>query len=178
MTMYFRSHALLVGIAIAQLGGCASTSRRTDWELAHEPYPEAQAQLRAVLTEMVHDAETGDLERLRAAHLASAMFTKFGARSFERRNVEECNASEADFFTSRQNLGFEMKEVKINVFGHVAVITCYNHASYDLDGDRQEGIARNTLVFLKTAEGWKFVHEHVTPKTCFAQAQRRPDEEE
>ena len=63
----------------------------------------------------------------------------------------------------------EMKDRKIDVFGDIAIMTCYNHFSYSVEGNREERVARNTLVFLRTADGWKIVHEHVTPKACFQQ---------
>ena len=56
---------------------------------------------------------------------------------------------------------------EIDVFGDVAIMTCYNHFSYKDNGGREQRVARNTLVFLKTDDGWKIVHEHVTPKQCF-----------
>ena len=45
----------------------------------------------------------------------------------------------------------------------------YNHHSYKDNSKLKQGVARNTLVFLDTAEGWKIVHEHITPKACFGQ---------
>jgi ketosteroid isomerase-like protein len=150
---------------------------RKEYDLAHYTFPEAQAELRAVLAEIVRDAESANVRRLRAGHLQSDKFTKFSGRSFERQTVDQCNESEAAFFTSLLDLRFEMKDLKIDVFGDVAVVTCYNHASYVLDSKPRSVIARNTLVFLKTADGWKIVHEHVTPKAWFDGAQARAAED-
>ena len=118
---------------------------------------------------IIDDAEAANVAGLRESHLASDKFTKFDGREFERQNVEQCNESEAALFTSAQDIKLEMKDRKIDVFGDVAIMTCYNHFSYLDDGELRRGVARNTLVFLKTADGWKIVHEHVTPKACFDQ---------
>ena len=143
--------------------GCTATR-----DLAHYPFPEAQAELRKVLDGIIHDAETANVQGLRDSHLNSDKFTKFGG-TFERINVDQCNEGEIAGVTSVQDLKFEMKDRKIDVFDDVAIMTCYNHFSFRDGGNRKQRIARNTLVFLKTADGWKIVHEHVTPKACFEQ---------
>ncbi len=156
---------LLVALASMQLGGCASTPKR---DLAHYPFPEARQEIHATLDSIINDAETANLQRLRDGHLNSPKFSKFGG-SFERISIDLCNEQEAAGVTSVQDLKFEMKDRKIDVFGDIAIMTCYNHFSYTDDGNRRQHIDRNTMVFLKTADGWKIVHEHVTPKTCFEQ---------
>jgi ketosteroid isomerase-like protein len=63
----------------------------------------------------------------------------------------------------------EATDVKIDVFGDVAVLTEYFHLSHTVDGEPELVDVRVTLVFLKTVDGWKIVHEHVTGKNCFDQ---------
>jgi hypothetical protein len=155
----------LAALATMQLFGCASPPKH---DIAHYPYPKAQAELRDVLDGIIHDAETANVQGLRDSHLNSDKFTKFGG-TFERINVDQCNEGEIAGVTSVQDLKFEMKDRKIDVFGDVAIMTCYNHFSHKGDGELRRSVARNTLVFLKTADGWKIVHEHVTPKACFEQ---------
>ena len=59
--------------------------------------------------------------------------------------------------------------IKIDVFGDVAVLTEYFHLSHTVDDAPETHNARVTLVFLKTVDGWKIVHEHVTGKKRFEQ---------
>jgi ketosteroid isomerase-like protein len=54
--------------------------------------------------------------------------------------------------------------LKIDVFGDIGIATYYPHVSFVQDGERKTGSGRQTLVFLKTNDGWKLVHEHGTPK--------------
>ncbi len=154
------------GLVAFQVGGCASTRAR---DIAHYPYPEAQAELRETLNAIYNDAATANVSGLRAIHLKSDKFTKFGPRGFDRQDVEQCNESEAAFFTSIQDFESEVKDLKIDVFGEVAIMTYYPHVSFKKDGEVRQGSSRQTLVFLKTADGWKIIHEHGTPKAKFEQ---------
>ena len=143
--------------------GCTATRY-----LAHYPFPEAQEELREVLNDIINDVEIANIQGLRDSHLNSDKFTKFGG-TFERINFDQCNEGEIAGVTSVQDLKLEMIDVKIDVFGDVAIVTCYNRYSYSGNDDLQLGVDRNTLVFLSTADGWKIIHEHVTPKSCFEQ---------
>jgi len=133
-------------------------------DLVNDPFPEAQAELRAVVESIAMDAMTADVTGLRAIHLQSDKFTKFGPRRFDRQDVATTNESEAAYFTSLSNLKYEVKDLKIDVFGDIGVVTYYPHVSFVINGEQKEGSGRQTLVFLKTTDGWKIVHEHGTPK--------------
>ncbi len=148
-------------LALVLLNSCANVRRH---QTIHEPYPEAQAELREVVESIGRDAMAANINGLRAAHLDSDKFTKFGPRSFERQDVEQTNESEAAFFGSIQNLKYEARDLKIDVFGDIGIATYYPHVSFVQDGERKTGSGRQTLVFLKTNDGWKLVHEHGTPK--------------
>ena len=134
-------------------------------DLINDPFPEAQAELHKVVKSIVKDAMTANIEGLQAVHLDSDKFTKFGPRNFARQDVASTNESEAAFFTSISNFKQEIKDLKIDVFGEIGVVTYYPHASFRKDGEEKKVSGRQTLVFLKTTNGWKIVHEHGTPKT-------------
>ena len=146
------------------LASCATTR-----DLAHDPFPKAQAELREVFNAMIEDAIAGDVQGLRAGHLDSDKFTKFGGDKFGRVDVDECIEGEAAGLTGVRDLKLEHKDLRIDVFGDAAIMTCYLHLSWRVDGEPMSDVARNTLVFLNTADGWKIVHEHVTRKACFGQ---------
>ena len=133
-------------------------------DLINDPFPEAQAELREVIDSIVKDATTANIEGLQAAHLVSDKFTKFGPRSFERQDVASTNASEAAFFGSISKFNQEVKDLKIDVFGDMGIATYYTEVSFVQDGEERKGSGRQTLVFLKTENGWKIVHEHGTPR--------------
>ena len=133
-------------------------------DVVNDTFPEAQAELQAVLKEIYDDAMTANIEGLKTIHLNSPKFTKFGPRRFERQNVEQTNASEASFFSSISDLKVELKDIEIDVFDDVAVTTFYPTYSLKKDGEVVEGMSRQTLVFLKTNGEWKIIHEHGTTK--------------
>jgi len=112
----------------------------------------------------VNDAETANIVGLQAAHLVSDKFTKFGPRIFERQDVAGTNESEAAFFGSISDYKQETRDLKIDVFGDVGIATYYPQVSFVQDGVEKTADGRQTLVFLKTENGWKIIHEHGTSK--------------
>lgn len=152
-------------VILAICGFLALTGARySDWDSIRDPFPEEQAEVREVVRLIVKDMESANIEGLKAAHLKSDKFTKFGPRSFERQDLDSTNSSEAAFFGSISNFKQENRELKIDVFGDMAIATYYPHVSFVQNGEEKERSGRQTLVFLKTPEGWKIVHEHGTPR--------------
>ncbi len=136
--------------------------RTTGGPLARGPTLLAQAELRAVIDSIARDAMTANVGGLQAIHLDSDKFPKFGPRRFDRQDVASTNHSEAVFFGSVSEMSYVAAELKIDVFGEIGVATYYPHVSFVQDGEKKTLSGRKTLVFLKTAVGWKIVHEHGT----------------
>ena len=134
-------------------------------DLVNGTFPEAQAELREVIDSIVRDAMAANIEGLQAVHLASDKFSKFGPRRFDRQDLDSTNESEAAFFSSISNYVQEVKDLKIDVFGDIAVATYHPQVSFVRDGVEKSVSGRQTFVFLKTKDGWKIVHEHGTPNT-------------
>ena len=161
MKKNYTKFTIILPIIIFLFSCSSEVSERED--LIHYSFPQAQAEIREVVNSIVKDAETANIEGLKAAHLESDKFTKFGPRNFDRQDFESTNKSEEAFFGSIENFTQEIKEFKVDVFGDIAIATYYPHVSYIQDGERKMGSGRQTLVFLKTDDGWKIVHEHGTP---------------
>ena len=144
----------------------ASCSSQDDFskDLEGDPFPEAQAELREVMNSIAADLMTANSEGLREVHLNSDKFTKFGPRVFTRQDVESTNASEVAFWSSATDVEYVTEGMKIDVFDDVAVVTYYPQVSYERGGEEYSVSGRQTLVFLKTADGWKIIHEHGTIK--------------
>ena len=154
-------HIILV-LSIFLLYSC---SKRENEDLINNTFPNAQEDLHKIINSIVNDAETANLEGLKAIHLDSDKFTKFGPRNFNRQDVISTNKSEEDFFGSIVDYKQEVKDLKIDVFGNIAVATYYPFVTFIKDGEIRTASGRQTLVFLKTDDGWKIIHEHGTPKT-------------
>ena len=153
--------SILAAMVLIILLSCAKHSGS---DLVNDRFAEEQAQIREIVKSIVNDAENADIAGLQAIHLNSEKFTKFGPRNFERQDVEGTNESEAAFFGSIANYKQESRDLKVDVFGELAIATYYPYVSFEQDGEFKEANGRQTLVFLKTTEGWKIVHEHGTPR--------------
>ena len=139
---------------------CADKSEKQD--IVNTGFTEYQKEIENAVNAIVHDAETANLEGLKNIHLASEKFTKFGPRNFERQNVEKTNESELAFFGTVSNYKEDVEDLKIDVFGEVGIATYYRVVSFEQDNEKKTVNLRQTLVFLRTDDGWKIVHEHGT----------------
>jgi len=111
-----------------------------------------------------NDIESSDIDGLQTMHLESSKFTKFGPRVFDRQDVTSTNKTESAFFGAITNANYEVRDLKIDVFGDVGIATYYPEVSFVRDGKRVEASGRQTLVFVRTDSGWKIAHEHGTTK--------------
>lgn len=123
---------------------------------------EAQVEIRDAIYGIKADIESANIQGLQDIHLLSEKFTKFGPRNFERQGVESTNQSEAAFFSSISEASYQIKDLKIDVFGDVGIATYYPEVSFLRDGEPVQSTGRQTLVFLRTDAGWKLIHEHGT----------------
>ncbi len=143
--------------------GCVSTPTPIgDRDIVHDRFPEAEEEVRATMRKLRHDAVTGNVEALPSHHLNSPKFSKFGPRKHERQTIEETNASERAFWSSVTDVSLDTRDMKVDVFGDVAVVTYYPHVTFKIDGKMTTGDGRQTLVFVRTNDGWLVAHEHGT----------------
>lgn len=123
---------------------------------------DAQIEIREAVLGIKADIESANIHELQEIHLISEKFTKFGPRNFERQDVESTNKSEAAFFSSISEASYQIKDLKIDVFGDVGIATYYPEVSFFRGGEQVQATGRQTLVFLRTDAGWKIAHEHGT----------------
>jgi hypothetical protein len=119
-----------------------------------------QEELKRILYQIFEDAENKNIEALKASHLVTPKFSKFGPRVPHRQNAESTNQSEAVFFSSVDKLKVEITDPKVDVFGNVAIVTFYADSFVTYGTEVKSGSRRGTLVFARTKDGWKIVHEH------------------
>lgn len=141
------------------LGVCGAHAKE---DVSHSSDSEAESQIHDAVMAIKHDIESSNITGLQEAHLNSEKFSKFGPRRFERQDLETTNQSEAAFFSTISDASYEVKDLKIDVFGDVGIATYYPEVSFVRQGERVESSGRQTLVFLNTSAGWKLIHEHGT----------------
>ena len=155
----------VVAIALLGLVGCTSAPTAKSQEVAdivRETFPEAQAAIRADMLALNDIGRTHDWDALRAAHLESPKFTDFGA-GLERHDFEEMIAAEIDAVSALHDVAIDFRDLKIDVFGDVAVATSFPHYTWTEANGKRGGMQRRaTMVYVNTADGWKIAHEHLS----------------
>ena len=132
-------------------------------DLLNEEFPEAKKEIKMTLDSIVQTVKDKDLDRLISFHAYSPKFTEF--KNGEVRNGGQENEEfERDVFGSVTEISkFDMNDTKIAVYGDIANVT--THTDFHLKFDEDSVVVNDqmTLLFLKTDDGWRIVHEHHSP---------------
>lgn len=128
-------------------------------------FPEAQAAIAARLDEILDACRAKDFERLAAYHLSGPKFSKFDdVEPLDRQDDEIGMRSEVEQFSAIDDLDAHLDDLKIDVFGPVAVVTGTFRAAFQVQGDRQSSRTRSTVVLVDAGDrNWLICHEHHSP---------------
>jgi ketosteroid isomerase-like protein len=148
---------ILLVTAAAAVVGCA-TGDRTGGS-----YPDEQAQVRSVLMEVFSAGESKDFALLDSYHWYGPKFTKFGSGTLGREDAEAARQGEHQGLSAISGLSMKADDVKIDLFGDVAIATFIMNSSFNAGSERVERKYRSTLVFVKREGNWKITHEHFSP---------------
>ena len=132
-------------------------------DLVNDEFPEAKQEVMQTFGAIAQSIKDGDLDKLIAFHAYSPKFTEF--KNGEPRNGSEANeAHERTVFGAvTEVVKFDAKDLQIAVYGEVANLTF--HSDFHLKFGEDLVIVNDqiTLLFVKTDNGWKMVHEHHSP---------------
>ncbi len=105
----------------------------------------------------------GDMDKLIAFHAYSSKFTEF--KNGEPRNGATANeAYEREVFGAvTEVVRFEADELKVSVYGDVAIVTFHSDFHLKFGEDLVIVNEQTSLLFVRTNIGWKIVHEHHSP---------------
>ena len=151
---------ILFSFIVLVISGCNQIDQQEKSNTASLSEIELTEELRQVVFNIWEDARNSNIDQLKSAHLNSSKFSKFGPRIAERQNVDQTNISETEHFLSIRDAILEIEDLKIDLFDNVGIVTFYNIYSFTKDENEISGKGRVTLVFLRTDNGWKIVHEH------------------
>lgn len=128
-------------------------------------FPTAQAEVKSVLDGIEQSIRDNDMDRLIAYHAYGPKFTEF--KNGERRTGSEHNEKfEREFLGSFTGVEkWEWDDLKIAVYDNVANVTFHADFVPVIKEERLHMTGQFTLLFVKTQEGWKIVHEHMSPLT-------------
>ena len=127
-----------------------------------EPYPEAQARIERRLHEIMDAVMTKDTDRLESYHLFGPKFTKFDDIDPPgRQDATTTQRLERELVEAATALDFRFSDLKVDVFGPVAIATfMLDWAATMPDDQEYAGQSRATLVFVQDGGEWKITHEH------------------
>ena len=134
-------------------------------DVIKEAYPQEQAKVEQRIRDIWSAVQNKDVDRLEWYHLFGPKFTKFDDfEPLDRQDAETTRRLEGEAFTGVKAFVPNATDLKVDVFGPVAVTTFV--VDYDLttEDDAELSLrARSTLVFAKDGPEWKIVHEHFSP---------------
>lgn len=132
-------------------------------DLINDEFPEAKQEVMETFGAIAQSIIDGDIEKLISFHAYSPKFTEF-------KNGEPRNGSEANEVHERNVFGsvtevvkFAADDLKIAVYGDVANLTFHSDFQLKFGEDLVVVNDQITLLFVKTNDGWKMVHEHHSP---------------
>jgi ketosteroid isomerase-like protein len=143
--------------------GLLLTSCNSQVDLINNEFPEAKQEVMETFGAIAQSIKDGDIDKLIAFHAYGPKFTEF--KNGEPRNGSTDNEThERNVFGSvTEVIKFDAKDLQIAVYGDVANLTF--HSDFHLKFGKDLVVVNDqiTLLFVKTKDGWKMVHEHHSP---------------
>ena len=133
-------------------------------DILTEPYVDSQKAVAARLEEILDACRVKDFDRLATYHLAGPKFTKFDdAEPLDRQDAETGMRAEVEGFSAIDDFDGQLDDMKIDVFGPVAITTGIFRATFRVGDDQQSAATRTTVVFVDSDGDWLIAHEHHSP---------------
>lgn len=154
--------ALLAAMAGCQQGTASSDANSQNTDLINDTFPEAQAEIQEVLDGTVQSLIDRDADKLISYHAYGPKFTHF-KDGLPREGSEANEKGERDLVAAISGWDSEMNDLKINVFGEVAVVTFHADFRPVIGGETKQLNYQVSLVLVNTDQGWKITHEHFSP---------------
>ena len=126
-------------------------------------YPEAEQEIMETFGAIAQSLYDGDMDQLISFHAYSPKFTEF--KNGEPRNDAVANeAYERSVFGAvTEVVAFNANDMQIAVYGDVANVTFHSDFQLMFGEDLVVVNDQISLLFVKTANGWKIVSEHHSP---------------
>lgn len=132
-------------------------------DLLNDEFPDAKQEIRMTLDSIAQSVKDGDLDRLISFHAYSPKFTEFKNGEVRNGGMENEEFERGVFGSVTEISKFDMNDTKIAVYGDIANVT--THTDFHLKFGEDSAVVNDqvTLLFLKTDNGWRIVHEHHSP---------------
>lgn len=137
----------------------ACHQKTTDW--LNGSFPEQQQAIDQTIHAIFESAKAKDMLQLDAYHLYGPKFTKYDDGEYKPRiDAAMGRQKENELFSSIDSLEVKISDLKVDVFGQVAIATFTADYSARFEGQPLGGKDRATMVFVEDAGKWKVTHEH------------------
>ncbi len=139
------------------------TNAQAQVDLVNDEFPEAKQEVIKTFGEMAQSIKDGDLDKLISFHAYSPKFTEF--KNGEARNGGKENEiyERTTFGSVTEVIKFDANDLQVAVYGDVANVTFHSDFQLKFGEDLVVINDQITLLFVKTDNGWKMVHEHHSP---------------
>ena len=129
-------------------------------DLVNEEFPEAKQEVIDTFVGIAQSIKDGDIDKLISYHAYSPKFTEF--KNGEPRNGAAANEEhERNVFGSvTEVVKFDALDLQVAVYGDVANVTFHSDFHLKFGDDLVIVNDQITLLFVRTNDGWKMVHEH------------------
>ena len=128
------------------------------------PYEGERAQVEKRLNQIMTAARTKAVDELESYHAFGPKFTKFDDfEPLERQDAEATRNLEREAILGVEEFSPKVVDLKVDVFGPVALTTFVMQYDVVADGERHSFRARATMVFANEGDEWLIVHEHFSP---------------
>ncbi len=160
---------IVLSICVLVFTGCNTndepTPNTSPIDLVNTEFPEAKKEVIETWAAIEQSLRDGDMDKLIAFHGYSPKFTEY-------KNGEAVNDAGANESYERSVFGavteivkFNTEDFKVAVYGDVANMTFQTDFHLKFGEDLVVVNEQTTLLFVKTSNGWKIVHEHHSPWT-------------
>jgi len=141
----------------------SNDNSNTERDLITYEFPVAKQEVMDTFGDIAQSIVDGDMDKLIAFHSYSPKFTEF--KNGEPRNGGTANETyERNVFGSiTEVIKFGADDLQIAVYGDVANLTFHSDFQLKFGDDLVVINDQITLLFVKTKDGWKMVHEHHSP---------------
>lgn len=154
--------ALLAALAGCQQGTASSDANTQTPDLINDTFPESQAEIQKVIDETFQSLIDRDADKLISFHAYGPKFTHF-KDGLPREGSQANEKGERDLVAAISGWEYDTNDLKINVFGEVAVVTYHADFRPTIGGEIKQLLYQATIVVLNTDQGWKITHEHFSP---------------
>lgn len=150
------------------LSGCAKGEAQTPKvmqtaAITADEFAQSQSQIEATLDEIFKSIQEKDADKLISFHQYGPKFTEFKDGEHRTGSVEN-EAYERGLVGAISSFDYDLNDLKIDVYyGNVGKVTFHADFRPTINGELFQQLGQVTLIFVRTGNHWKIVHEHFSP---------------